>query len=247
MLAEHLDQTHDLASRRLAVVEHQVEWLVERLGLAAGDRVLDLGCGPGLYAAELGRRGIAVTGVDVGPAAVREARARCAGLPCSFTCADMRSISLDDGSFDAAMILYGQLAVQRPPDVEALLLRIAAALTATGRLVVEVADASKLDRTSTSTWWTGQDDLWGEGEHLVLHEHGWDDDAGASVDRYHVVDLESGRVEVLGVSEGAYPPERLVTVLRAAGFSPPTVHDAWDSIAPDVLGDWTVVVAGLDR
>ena len=32
MLAEHLDQTHDLALRRLAVVEQQVEWLVERLG-----------------------------------------------------------------------------------------------------------------------------------------------------------------------------------------------------------------------
>ncbi len=243
MLAEHLDQTHDLASRRLAVVEQQVEWLVERLGLSAGDRVLDLGCGPGLYAAELGRRGVVVTGVDVGPAAVREARMRCAGLPCSFVCSDMRTIALEERSFDAAMILYGQLAVQRPAEVEALLLRIVAALKEAARLVVEVADATTLDRAITSTWWTSRDDLWGEGEHLVLHEHGWDDDAEALVDRYHVVDAETGRAEVFGVSEGAYPPERLAAMLADAGLPSATTHPAWDGIAPDTLRDWVVAVA----
>jgi SAM-dependent methyltransferase len=246
MLAEHLDQAHDLASRRLAVVEQQVEWLVERLGLRAGDRVLDLGCGPGLYAAELGRRGVAVTGVDVGPAAVREARARCAGLPCSFVCSDMRTIMLEEGSFDGVLILFGQLAVQRPAEVEPLLLRIASALTATGRLVLEVADASTLDRASTSRWWTGRDDLWGAGEHLVLHERDWDEDAEALVDRYHVVDAGTGRVEVFGVSEAACSPARLATALETAGFSPPTVHRAWDGIAPSALADWVVVVAGID-
>ena len=243
MLSEHLDQSHDLASRRLAVVEQQVEWLVERLGLTAGDRVLDLACGPGLYAAELGRRGVVVTGLDVSPAAICEARARCAGLPCGFTCADMRSIDLADGCFDVALILFGQLAVQSPSDVEALLVRIRAALTRRGRLVVEVVDATVLDRSSTTAWWTGVNDLWGTGEHLVLHEHGWDGAAEAVVDRHHVVDLATGRVEVFGVSERAYPPERLAMVLAAAGFSPPAVHRGWDGIEPDALGDWVVAVA----
>jgi SAM-dependent methyltransferase len=243
MLHEHLDQSHDLASRRLAVVEEQVTWLVERLGLSAGDRLLDLACGPGLYAAELGRRGVVVTGIDVSPAAIREARARCAGLPCDFTCADMRSIDLSGGCFDAALILFGQLAVQPPADVEGLLVRVRAGLARSGRLVVEVADASMLDRSSTSTWWTGANDLWGAGEHLVLHERGWDGDAEAVVDRFHVVDLASGRVEVFGVSERLYPAERLATVLAAAGFSPPAVHPAWDGISPDALGDWVIAVA----
>jgi SAM-dependent methyltransferase len=243
MLHEHLDQSHDLASRRLTVVGQQVAWLVDRLGLSAGDRVLDLACGPGLYAVELGRRGVVVTGIDVSPAAIREARARCADLPCDFTCADMRSIDFAAGCFDAALILFGQLAVQSPADVEGLLVRVRAALAGSGRVVVEVADASMLDRSSTSTWWTGANDLWGAGEHLVLHERGWDGDAEAVVDRYHVVDLASGRVEVYGVSERAYPPERLAMVLAAAGFSPPAVHPAWDGISPDALGNWVIAVA----
>ena len=168
---------------------------------------------------------------------------RCRGLPCDFACADMRSIDLVAGCFDAALILFGQLAVQSPADVEALLVRVRAALAGSGRLVVEVADASMLDRSSTTTWWTGANDLWGAGEHLVLHERGWEGDAEAVVDRYHVVDLASDRVEVLGVSERAYPSERLATVLAAAGFSPPAVHCAWDGISADALSDWTLAVA----
>jgi len=47
MLAEHLDQRHDLASRRMAVIDVQAQWLAALV--APGSRVLDLGCGPGLH------------------------------------------------------------------------------------------------------------------------------------------------------------------------------------------------------
>ena len=62
MLVHHLDPVSDRASRPHAVIERSVRWLVPELGLRAGDRVLDLGCGPGLYAAALAREGIEVLG-----------------------------------------------------------------------------------------------------------------------------------------------------------------------------------------
>ena len=46
------------------------------LGDVAGKRVLDAACGPGLYAAELARRGAAVTGFDHSPRMVDIARSR---------------------------------------------------------------------------------------------------------------------------------------------------------------------------
>jgi len=55
---------NDLASRRTETIDHSVNWLVETLGLQSGSAVLDLGCGPGLYAARLEQHGIRVTGVD---------------------------------------------------------------------------------------------------------------------------------------------------------------------------------------
>jgi 2-polyprenyl-3-methyl-5-hydroxy-6-metoxy-1,4-benzoquinol methylase len=45
-----------------------------KLGLQPGARVLDLTCGPGLYAVALAERGAEVVGVDFGPASIAHAR-----------------------------------------------------------------------------------------------------------------------------------------------------------------------------
>ncbi len=69
MLAEHLSQAHDLASRRLAWIDRQVAWIDETvLGGRPAD-ILDLGCGPGLYCHRLAERGHRCRGIDFGPAA----------------------------------------------------------------------------------------------------------------------------------------------------------------------------------
>jgi len=44
------DRGTDTSSRRHAFIDRSVDWIVDAAGLAAGDSVLDLGCGPGLYA-----------------------------------------------------------------------------------------------------------------------------------------------------------------------------------------------------
>ncbi len=55
--------------------EQEVAFLVDILGLEAGMRVLDVGCGPGRHAHALGRRGIEVHGVDISQRFVELARA----------------------------------------------------------------------------------------------------------------------------------------------------------------------------
>ncbi len=52
-------------------------WLLDRVvGLAGADPVVEVGCGPGQVAARLALAGADVTGVDLSPAMVAEARAR---------------------------------------------------------------------------------------------------------------------------------------------------------------------------
>ncbi len=43
----------------------EIDELLRRVPLDSGDRVLDVGCGPGRHANELGRRGLKVLGVDI--------------------------------------------------------------------------------------------------------------------------------------------------------------------------------------
>ncbi len=64
MLTAHLDAKSDAASRRPQIINGEVAWLIEGLQLDEGAALLDMGCGPGLYASRLAQRGFHVTGVD---------------------------------------------------------------------------------------------------------------------------------------------------------------------------------------
>jgi 2-polyprenyl-3-methyl-5-hydroxy-6-metoxy-1,4-benzoquinol methylase len=74
MLEAHLDQTYDGASRRTAGIEKTVRRLTNSGFLKTGDRVLDLGCGPGLYSSRLCLEGMKVTGIDLSRRSVDYAR-----------------------------------------------------------------------------------------------------------------------------------------------------------------------------
>lgn len=63
-LADHLGSAYLRYSFTKGTVS-EVDWMIEHLDLTEHDRVLDVGCGPGRHANELGRRGISVHGVDI--------------------------------------------------------------------------------------------------------------------------------------------------------------------------------------
>lgn len=86
--------------------EQEVEFLWDALGLAPGQRVLDVGCGPGRHSLTLARRGIAVTGVDASEEFIALARQSASdeGLTAQFDVLDVRDLSFD-GDFDAAICL----------------------------------------------------------------------------------------------------------------------------------------------
>jgi len=85
---------------------------VDRIGVAPGDRVLDVCCGTGasaLPAAErVGPTGD-VLGVDVAERLLDLARAKAAarGLPARFEVRDARATGLPDGAFDAVLCVFG--------------------------------------------------------------------------------------------------------------------------------------------
>jgi SAM-dependent methyltransferase len=83
--------------------EQEVDFLVTTLGLAAGDRLLDVGCGPGRHAHAFARRGIEVMGVDISQRFVDIATAE-APAGATFLRADARALAFD-AEFDAAISL----------------------------------------------------------------------------------------------------------------------------------------------
>jgi SAM-dependent methyltransferase len=118
--------------------DQEVEFLVDSLALHRGDRVLDVGCGPGRHALALAERGIEATGIDASPAFITLARAAAErrALPATFAVQDVRDLDAE-GDFDAAICLcqggFGLLGGRDEVDVFA---RIARSVRPGGRLAV---------------------------------------------------------------------------------------------------------------
>ena len=49
MLEAHLNPDLDAASKNHQIISREAVWFKEKLNLRSGMKVLDLGCGPGLY------------------------------------------------------------------------------------------------------------------------------------------------------------------------------------------------------
>jgi SAM-dependent methyltransferase len=86
--------------------EQEVDFLVDALGLVPGQRVLDVGCGPGRHALSLARRGIGVLGVDASDDFIRLAHdaARAESLDAAFEVLDVRELDIV-ARFDAVICL----------------------------------------------------------------------------------------------------------------------------------------------
>ena len=127
-------------------------FLVDVLGLRAGERVLDVGCGPGRHARALAERGVLVHGVDIADTFVELAR-RDAPPGATFERLDARTMAFD-GEFDAvislcqgAFGLAGLPGVVHPVDPDGdILARMARALRPGGRLAVSAFSAYFLVR-----------------------------------------------------------------------------------------------------
>jgi SAM-dependent methyltransferase len=130
-LADHAGAAYLRYSFTKGTVQ-EIDFLVEALGLTAGTRVLDVGCGPGRHAHELRARGFEVVGVDVSERFVTLA-AQGGGR---FVRGDARCLPVREGSFDAAISLCQGGFGLVPGEDGAVIDQIAAALRPGGRLAV---------------------------------------------------------------------------------------------------------------
>ena len=247
MLREHLDDSHGAATRIASERVVQMEWFWEKLGLQPGMRLLDVTCGPGLYALELARRGCQITGVDFSPAAVAYARdlARSEGFSaqCTFIEQDVRDMDFVGANFDAALLLYGQLAVFTSTEAQHLLQQVAESLKPGGKLCVELLNQDRVDKTRSEWWFTDNQGLWGDRPFLHLGERFWLEAEEISVERFYIVHLETGQLTEIALSDQTYPVQRMTQMMREAGFSRVDVYRAWDHLPLYDADEWMVYVA----
>jgi SAM-dependent methyltransferase len=204
-LADHLGPAYLRYSFTYGT-EQEVDFLVDRLGLEPGTRILDVGCGPGRHAHALARRGMVVHGIDISARFVDLARAD-APAGATFARRDARTMEFHD-EFDLVLSLC-QGAFGLPADPGALdpdgeiLAAMAAACRPGGRVVVSAFSAyfqvRHLGESST-----------------------FDAASGVNHERTEILDPQ-GRAAEVDLWTTCFTPRELRGMARAAGLEPEAV------------------------
>jgi len=82
------------------VRQYESRLLLEMARPARGERILDVGCGTGIFTLDLLAAGARVTGLELSRPMLRRAGKKASNLPFSMVQGDMRSLPFTDRSFD---------------------------------------------------------------------------------------------------------------------------------------------------
>ena len=191
--------------------EQAAAFLIDVLALEPGQRVLDVGCGPGRHSHALARHGCRVVGVDISEPFVRLAVDE-AQPDTAFVRADAHALPVHGGAFDAAISLcqggFGLPPDPSAPDDASILAGMAAAVAPGGRIAL----------TAFSSYF------------MVRHLEETDDfDAAAGVNHElaPVKDAE-GDERSFDLWTACYTPRELRLLAASAGLD---VRDIW-SVTP---------------
>lgn len=209
-LAEHMGAAYLRYSFTKGTVQ-EIDAITVMLGLEAGMRVLDVGCGPGRHSHELARRGIVAHGIDISSRFIDVARAAAPALA-TFERMDARQMSFDC-EFDAVVCLcqgaFGLMTAGG--EDETVLAGIARALKPGGRLALSAFSAYFSVR---------------------YHEDAvFDADTGVSHEVTEVRD-ESGNPRTADLWTGCYTPRELRLLSAATGLQVEAIH----SVDPGAYG-----------
>lgn len=111
------------------------EAIVGLADVIPGSRAIDIGCGTGIYALELARRGVRVVGVDTSfeMLAIAREKFRAAGLPGFWVCGSAEALPLRSASADLAVAVTSLCFVSEPDQAVAEMRRV---ITPDGRVVI---------------------------------------------------------------------------------------------------------------
>jgi SAM-dependent methyltransferase len=219
MLEAHLNPDIDAASRRPETIDRSVKWLIETLSLKAGDSILDLGCGPGLYASRFAPAGLQVTGVDYSRRSIEYASNYAKENNLNITYRYQNYLELDDeNQYDAALLIYGDFCTLNPDQRAALLQNVYRALKPNGNFVLDVSTREcRRQHAIKNSWHALESGFCKPGPHLLLEDGFEYPDQSLWLDQFVVIEAD-GKVSVFRNWFQDYTPESITVELSQGGF-----------------------------
>ncbi|MFC1780921.1 class I SAM-dependent methyltransferase [Planctomycetota bacterium] len=143
MLEFHLNGTVDISSRNFKFIEKSVDWIMRHFKLGHDSKIIDFGCGPGLYATLLAGKGANVTGIDFSKNSIQYAEntAKQKGLNITYICQNYLEFQTDE-KYDLVIMIMNDFCALSPAQRKTLLNIFKNILKADGSILLDVYSLS---------------------------------------------------------------------------------------------------------
>jgi len=219
MLEYHLKEDIDLSSRNRTFINRSVDWIVSQFGIDDTTRVVDFGCGPGLYTTPFAEKGALVTGIDFSERSIRYAEqvAVQRGLTINYVNQDYLEFETDD-RFDLITMIFCDLCALSPTQRETLLSRIRTLLKPGGMVLLDVHSLNTFaSREEVATYEPNQlDGFWSAEEYYGFLNTFKYEEEKVTLDKYTIIQ-RAGTHAVYNWLQ-YFSPHSLTEELEASGI-----------------------------
>jgi SAM-dependent methyltransferase len=220
MLEAHLDTSWDGASRLPSTIEASVKWLSESVFENKKMKILDLGCGPGLYASRLAKLGHAVTGIDFSKRSIEYAKNINSEEKLNIEYIYQNYTMIDyENEFDAIILIYCDLGALTNDERDILLKKIYKALKPGGKFVFDTFTHEYRKKLDTKKIWEIEKEnegFWSEKPYLALNQNFHYPEEDTYLDQIIVITDEE--LKVYRIFDHVYSKDTLNNLIEKFGF-----------------------------
>lgn len=220
MLAAHLDTEFDGATRNVEYLDQSMRWLTETFPAEDFPKLLDLGCGPGIYAERFYQAGYQVKGIDFSELSIAYAQqsAKEKDYVIDYQCGDYLKEDLGNEVYDMIVFIYCDLGVFSPEERTRIFQKVYAALKKGGKFIFDVFTPKKyMEFEATSKWQVEKNNFWTK--ETCLHLSAQRNYSGTTtyLDQHYL--LYPDRIKEFFIWETVYTKEELLVELESVGFT----------------------------
>lgn len=227
MLKAHLNPDWDAASYKHSTIDRIAEWLVKYLNLKESAKILDLGCGPGLYSTRFLQYGFEVVGMDFSKNSIDYARsyAKANGLDIQYIYQDY--LTMDYAcEFDAVFLIYCDFGALSDSARNLLLQKIHKALKPEGIFVFDVFTENNWNQLPMRNWYTSEAGFWRPYPHFVLEQTFHYEAENVFLRQNTIIDSH-GKISVYNLSDHYYSKKNILKLMKEHGYR---VQDVWSDL-----------------